>query len=257
LIQTTLIETVAELTADRDRESLESSLAQLLRSPLGAEAVVCHRLVQGEHGIRLWTALRVTAAGVTRFDEATDIPGLPPIDGSRERCVRQRAVLRLTVSDQPRCGCLLPVMSEQDPVGLIEASGVASPLAPEREAAVADLLAQMMRARVRPVDRLHRFGGEEFLVLLARTAVEAATAPFERLRAAVEARRFSQVGTVTVSIGYTRLGPLDDSVAAFDRADAALYWCRQNSRNRIGCREDLVAEGQLQPKQAEGAVERF
>nr|HMS79320.1 GGDEF domain-containing protein [Burkholderiaceae bacterium] len=119
------------------------------------------------------------------------------------------------------------------------------------------ILAQTMRAQFRPVDRLYRFGGEEFVVVLARTAPQVALLPFERLRAAVAARTFSRVGRVTVSIGVTRIGSLDDAAGAFGRADAALYHAKQNGRDQVHAWEDLVAAGLLAPARAGTELELF
>ena len=341
-----LIETVADLTAERDRDSLEGSVAQLLRAQLDASQVTYLRLVPGEGAPWLWPVLRATAAGTQRLRDAGDPRLLPPVDGPHARCLAERAALRLSVRDAPRCSYLFPVLAEREPVGLIEAEGVDAMLAPEREAAVANLLriyrnhlalldygehdtltslrnrrtfdadfnrmlredpateaptegvetraqtpqdaphwlavvdvdrfkrindeyghlygdevllllAQMMRAQFRPVDRLYRFGGEEFVVVLSRTAPDAALSPLERLRASVEARTFSRVGRVTVSIGYTRIGPLDDTAGAFGRADAALYHAKETGRNQVLGWEALVAAGHLAPKQNDAELELF
>jgi len=65
------------------------------------------------------------------------------------------------------------------------------------------LLSRLMRAAFRFHDRLYRFGGEEFVVLLRCGSDGHAARAFERLRAATEAYVFPQVGHITVSIGFT------------------------------------------------------
>ena len=69
------------------------------------------------------------------------------------------------------------------------------------------LFAGLMRDTFREGDKLFRFGGEEFVVLISNCGVDDALIAFERFRAAVEAFQFPQVGRVTVSIGVTSLHP--------------------------------------------------
>jgi diguanylate cyclase (GGDEF)-like protein len=109
------------------------------------------------------------------------------------------------------------------------------------------LVSRLMRATCRRADRLFRFGGEEFVVVLD-ASVEGAHAAFERLREAVAGHRFPQVGQVTVSLGYTLVRPNDSPADAIDRADAALYYAKRNGRNQARCHERLCAEGLLAPK---------
>ncbi|HOA95054.1 MAG TPA: GGDEF domain-containing protein [Quisquiliibacterium sp.] len=119
------------------------------------------------------------------------------------------------------------------------------------------LIARLMRDAFRLPDRLYRFGGEEFAILLDRTPDGHALQVFERFRARVEAERFPQVGQVTVSLGCTRIGVTDSPPSAFDRADEALYWAKQNGRNRVGCYEMLRGRGLLSERTVHGAVELF
>ena len=81
-------------------------------------------------------------------------------------------------------------------------------------------------------DRLFRFGGEEFLVLMRTDEAGAGTA-LERFRAAVEAYDFPCVGQVTVSIGYARATPGTLAPDLVDVADQALYKAKHAGRNRI------------------------
>ena len=95
------------------------------------------------------------------------------------------------------------------------------------------LFAGLMRAMFRDCDRLFRFGGEEFVVLLANCGAEDALAALERFRSAVQAFPFPQVGEVTVSVGLTSIRPDDTGSAAFGRADQALYIAKRRGRNRV------------------------
>ncbi len=94
------------------------------------------------------------------------------------------------------------------------------------------MIAQRMRHELRITDQVFRFGGEEFVVLLAPTPVARVHEVLDRLRERVAAQRFPQIGQVTVSIGYTRVGVADSSSDAFGRADDALYRAKDAGRNR-------------------------
>src|SRR5205085_360480 len=119
------------------------------------------------------------------------------------------------------------------------------------------LLATMMKVSFRTYDKLFRFGGEEFVVLLKPTDSNNAHAAFERFRKDIEARNFPQVGRITVSIGYARIGPKDQPTVVIDRADEALYWAKEHGRNRTFNYETLIASGELKQKESKSDVEFF
>jgi len=105
------------------------------------------------------------------------------------------------------------------------------------------LMSRLMRATFRFHDHLFRFGGEEFVVLMRCGSEADAAGAFERLRTNVERFLFPQVGHITVSVGFSALRPGDTPSAAFERADKAVYWAKQNGRNRVAHHAELVAQG--------------
>ncbi|MFO1219041.1 MAG: GGDEF domain-containing protein [Burkholderiaceae bacterium] len=119
------------------------------------------------------------------------------------------------------------------------------------------LLSRLMRASFRFHDRLYRFGGEEFVVLLRCGDDEQARAALERLRAATESYPFPQVGQITVSIGFTRVGAADSPVEAFERADRAVYWAKSHGRNCVASYSTLVQQGEITEDHKRGDVELF
>lgn len=119
------------------------------------------------------------------------------------------------------------------------------------------LLARFMRDSFRLADRMFRFGGEEFAVLLDRTGNQHVHEVFERFRVTVEKHHFPQIGQVTVSIGYTRILPGDTPAQAFDRADAALYHAKRTGRNRCVAWDDLERSGHVRTQIQDGGVELF
>jgi diguanylate cyclase (GGDEF)-like protein len=108
------------------------------------------------------------------------------------------------------------------------------------------LLSRLMRTSFRFHDRLYRFGGEEFVVLMRCSGDDDAASALERLRQNVERYVFPQVGHISISLGFTSLRPGDTPNDAFARADKAVYYAKQNGRNQVRHHAQLVAEGKLE-----------
>jgi diguanylate cyclase (GGDEF)-like protein len=119
------------------------------------------------------------------------------------------------------------------------------------------LLSRLMRSTFRYNDRLYRFGGEEFVVLMRSAGADNAALAFERLRANVERYTFPQVGQITVSIGFTAVRATDTPASAFGRADRAVYHAKQQGRNRVAHHAALVASGALEESATGDDVELF
>ena len=83
---------------------------------------------------------------------------------------------------------------------------------------------------LRRADRLGRYGGEEFLVLLPNTATDTALPVAERIRAALST---GHALDCTASIGVTQWqGPQDSLDAMLARADSALYRAKAQGRDQ-------------------------
>ncbi len=119
------------------------------------------------------------------------------------------------------------------------------------------LLSRLMRSSFRFHDRLYRFGGEEFVVLMRCGSDQDAANAFERLRANTEHYAFPQVGHITVSVGFTEVKPTDTPSAAFERADKAVYYAKTHGRNQVSSHADLVRRGELEDGSKVGDVELF
>ena len=118
------------------------------------------------------------------------------------------------------------------------------------------LVANILRSSFRSHDRIFRFGGEEFVVLLRSTTLSTAHKVFNRFRLAVQEYPFPQVGQVTVSLGFVSTAE-GSPVEILGHADQALYYAKENGRNRVCFYDDLVAAGHLSAKLANDAVELF
>jgi diguanylate cyclase (GGDEF)-like protein len=98
-------------------------------------------------------------------------------------------------------------------------------------------LAAVMGGHVREVDRVGRFGGEEFVVLMPGLDLAAALSVAERMRERVAAAPLiAPEGRVriSVSIGIAQWnGPYEEVSRLLVRADAALYQAKQGGRDRV------------------------
>jgi diguanylate cyclase (GGDEF)-like protein len=111
------------------------------------------------------------------------------------------------------------------------------------------LVARKITATFRSSEQIFRFGGEEFVVILDCHDEEGATRAFERMRMNIGCDPFPQIGNVTVSIGFTEMASTDVPASTIERADAALYYAKNNGRNRSLCYEALVREGRIDSRQ--------
>ncbi|MFL6708641.1 MAG: GGDEF domain-containing protein [Massilia sp.] len=119
------------------------------------------------------------------------------------------------------------------------------------------LVANMLVSSFRSDDRVFRFGGEEFVILLRSATRAQAHQIIERFRANLAAHVFPQVGSVTVSLGYVQVRPGDSPVASLGHADQALYYAKTHGRNQICHYDDIVAAGELQLPSTNDTAEFF
>jgi diguanylate cyclase (GGDEF)-like protein len=106
-------------------------------------------------------------------------------------------------------------------------------------------VSQIMTQTFRDKDQLFRYGGEEFVGLLECANAIDIENILNRFRKKVESFAFPKVGTVTVSAGYSKISVYDTSNQLVGRADTALYFAKNNGRNRICHYEQLIADGDL------------
>ncbi|MCP5286173.1 MAG: diguanylate cyclase [Burkholderiaceae bacterium] len=96
-------------------------------------------------------------------------------------------------------------------------------------------LAAAVRDRLRPVDTVARFGGEEFVVLLPATPADEAQQVLTRLQRELTASLFMHDGRevfVTFSAGVTAWRSGETLDTALERADEALYEAKRTGKNR-------------------------
>lgn len=98
-------------------------------------------------------------------------------------------------------------------------------------------IGQIINSCLRIMDSAHRYGGEEFTIILPETNGRKAVNVGKRIRAATEAEIFNPLPkkkvNVTISIGATQYSYNEDATALIQRADKAMYLSKQNGRNRV------------------------
>ncbi len=97
-------------------------------------------------------------------------------------------------------------------------------------------LAERCRTNARSVDVVCRYGGEEFIIFLPDTTLEAALLIAERMRHVVMDAPFTTDAgllPVTVSIGVAQAHERDVLKTLIERADQALYEAKRMGRNRV------------------------
>ena len=120
------------------------------------------------------------------------------------------------------------------------------------------LLSRLMRGSFRFHDRLYRFGGEEFVVLLRCGSEHDAMQAFERLRSVTEALPVPAGGPHHGQHRLHRRAHRRHARArAFERADKAVYWAKAHGRNQVAEHSDLVKRGELTESQKAGDIELF
>ncbi|TVT69359.1 MAG: diguanylate cyclase [Denitromonas halophila] len=90
-----------------------------------------------------------------------------------------------------------------------------------------------VRELLRSSDCAARFGGEEFMILLRETPIDAAMAVAEALRAKIADVPFEVVGTVSASFGVATWNHHENAHALINRADRALYQAKNRGRNTV------------------------
>ncbi len=99
-------------------------------------------------------------------------------------------------------------------------------------------LARILKDEAREIDRVGRYGGEEFMLLLPGTVLDAAVTFAERVRKRIEGHTFTfDGGTLqrTASFGVSGWPhpAISDSDALVRTADDALYVAKETGRNRV------------------------
>ncbi|HUQ48027.1 MAG TPA: PleD family two-component system response regulator [Gemmatimonadaceae bacterium] len=98
--------------------------------------------------------------------------------------------------------------------------------------------AGILKEEAREIDRVGRYGGEEFLLLLPGTVLDAAVTFAERLRQRVDTHTFSYEGgtlkrTVSFGVASWPHPKIKGREGMLKAADDALYVAKESGRNRV------------------------
>ena len=100
------------------------------------------------------------------------------------------------------------------------------------------LLVETIRKVIRPIDKLIRYGGEEFVVILDSADLEEAKRVAEKIRTAFAMAKKCSRGELTfqksVSIGVSVMPDFSKDIwECINQADTALYEAKEGGRNRV------------------------
>jgi diguanylate cyclase (GGDEF)-like protein len=104
-------------------------------------------------------------------------------------------------------------------------------------------LANIMRQSFRVQDRIFRFGGDEFVVLIRQTDQLHVEASLERFRSKVEGHSFGAgIKALTISAGYAKITTRDTPTTIVGHADSAHYFAKTHGRNRVSSYDQFLAQ---------------
>ena len=103
-------------------------------------------------------------------------------------------------------------------------------------------IAQTLQYSFKSDDYLFRYGGEEFSVIINADDQENCREILEKARLAVESIAFSKIGKVTISIGAEKICPMTFYLSSVEKADKALYYCKDNGRNKLAFYSDVYSK---------------
>jgi two-component system, cell cycle response regulator len=97
-------------------------------------------------------------------------------------------------------------------------------------------VATTLQKRLRPNDKLGRYGGEEFCAILPETSLSSAVRIADELRTLIANHAFVAEGKeirVTLSVGVATAGPMSTAEQLYKSADELLYKAKHAGRNRV------------------------
>ncbi|WP_067214447.1 GGDEF domain-containing protein [Marinomonas gallaica] len=104
-------------------------------------------------------------------------------------------------------------------------------------------VSRVLRQIFRQDDMLFRFGGEEFVVLMRNLTRQQCADLVDQFRTSVQEIVMHDLEPITISAGICEF--LNDTfhITLMDHADQALYYSKQNGRNRITFYDEIVEAG--------------
>ncbi len=98
-------------------------------------------------------------------------------------------------------------------------------------------IADRLKNRIRSVDIIGRYGGEEFMLIMLETTEAQASRVCENIRAEIETSSWKkyhpELETITISIGVAGLESASNLEELVTKADQQLYLSKQGGKNRV------------------------
>lgn len=117
-------------------------------------------------------------------------------------------------------------------------------------------LVTVMRKIFSERDEMFRFGGDEFVLLIAPDTKQRVRAKCERFCNELSEFHDDNI-QVTLSMGMTEVLPGEQACSLLNMADQALYYAKENGRNRIEIYQELLSQQLISLKKFEDDIEIF
>lgn len=101
------------------------------------------------------------------------------------------------------------------------------------------LFGELLTRSVKGRDKVARYGGEEYAIVLPDTGLRDAALIANQIRKELESKRWlnartgDRLGVVTASFGVAEFNPTESTASFVERADQMLYRAKDNGRNRV------------------------
>ena len=94
-------------------------------------------------------------------------------------------------------------------------------------------IAKLVKSNIRDTDKLIRWGGEEFMIILPANKIDDVYQEAEHIRATIEKYRFNEIKELTCSFGVALHEDGDHIDETIKKADDKLYEAKNSGRNRV------------------------
>jgi diguanylate cyclase (GGDEF)-like protein len=94
-------------------------------------------------------------------------------------------------------------------------------------------VSQLMKNRIRSVDTVGRWGGEEFMIIYQEIDCQGTYALADNIRNLVEHHTFKDVKHITISMGVAQFQPESSLEELLKQVDSALYYSKEHGRNQV------------------------
>lgn len=226
-----LIIAVHEMPYGRRHIDLAAALQELV-----SEAQ--HARVEAARALDEAAAAQMVAAHAQAEARTCPMTGLPNYTAYKEAAQQLEADARRTGSS------VAAVFLDLDDFGMINKT-----FSWDQGTRTLSAVARVLESECRGHDRVFRYGGEEFVVLLPQTDLAGARIVAERLRAAVESAGIPHLGLpcrpiVTISVGAAAgRGPTLAIADLVNRADGHCTLAKASGRNRVLPAADVAPPG--------------